>query len=492
MRNDGAAAYVDGQVLLLESQDVATRAVRIANGTIGRELLTPSDFVEGDGSLKVTPPAKSADPGTFGGSTIAVSFSWPDPKVAQIGANAVLQAFDAARSDGIKSQGDVVIAGLDRIIADSGSLDQRANLLSQKAQVVTDQQIDLAQHPQFAWAVEPRLPINGDARRMGAIGLLVGAIVGAGAAYARASRRGGFNRGDEPAAVYGAPMIGEVRIPLRAKIRPGAGARRVVLPIITEPRSAAAEAFRFAAGSIERVRAEADQPPRAVAFASPREGSNRSIAVANVALALAAGGTRVLAVDADFSEGNLTALLLPGCSVTNGFEQVVIGQCSPVDCIQPSPWDEWLSVLGVGPVSRERVTGAAYSKAVEKLMTDVKPRFDLILIDCPALLSVADGAEALSAADGAVIVLSSQELARDHVELADRLELIRPDTLGYVFFTTGMRSYLARYRRKFVPARRPPEVLPSAASGPFRPCPRPRHPSRSDGESGSAPLPQNG
>ena len=48
--------------------------------------------------------------------TITVTFTWSDPRVAQLGANAVLQAFDEARSASIKAQGDATAI---RVIAEA-------------------------------------------------------------------------------------------------------------------------------------------------------------------------------------------------------------------------------------------------------------------------------------------------------------------------------------------------------------------------------------
>ena len=87
--------YLDSQVLLLQSQDVAQRAASIANRKLGGNMLTVGDFI-GAGSKLVIAPPTTATPGAYGASIVALSFSWPDPRVAQVSVNAVLQAFDDA------------------------------------------------------------------------------------------------------------------------------------------------------------------------------------------------------------------------------------------------------------------------------------------------------------------------------------------------------------------------------------------------------------
>src|SRR5205823_4485337 len=143
----------------------------------------------GDGSsLKVTPPTTAA-PGTYGATVIAVSFTAPSAQIAQAAANAVLQAYNEARSAIIRRQDDAVVAGIGRAIAkvdrqlaqiarqlsaasssasssassgvSSGAspnaqqlmaqrpavTSQRTALVNQQAQAIVSEQVDLVQQP---------------------------------------------------------------------------------------------------------------------------------------------------------------------------------------------------------------------------------------------------------------------------------------------------------------------------------------------------------
>ena len=243
-------------------------------------------------------------------------------------------------------------------------------------------------------------------------------------AYVRASLRRGFVDRQDPAALYGVPLIGEIpAFEAEKTLRSNADPARGPLPMSADPHSAVAEAFRFAAGSVERIRAERG-PRLSLVFVSPLACAGKSMVVANLALAIAEGGTRVLAVDADAGDGDLTARLLPGTPADGGLEQVLAGQQPLANCIQPSPLNGAVAVLGSAPAPQRRVTGAARSKAASALLTTAKPSFDVVLIDSPALLQVADATELVNASDAAIIVLSPNELIRDHLEMVDRLKLI--------------------------------------------------------------------
>ena len=229
---------------------------------------------------------------------------------------------------------------------------------------------------------------------------------------------------------------------------PNGGLAGGLISVRTDPHSAAAEAFRFVAVFIERVRA-VHGPRMSVVFVSPRLSDGKSTVVANVAYALAEGGTKVLVVDADAAGGNQTARLLLGTRV-GGFEEVLAGRRTLADCVQPSPLHEAASVLGRGPAGL-LVTGAARFKAASALLAEAKASFDLVLIDSPALLEVTGAIELVSAADAAITVLGHDEPIRDHTTMADRLNLIGTKVIGYIYNQAPARATFARLQRSSSP-----------------------------------------
>jgi Mrp family chromosome partitioning ATPase len=298
-------------------------------------------------------------------------------------------------------------------------------------------------------AMQPPALVNHRWTRAGAIGLVIGILLGGALAFLLASRRRGIADRQDPAALYGVPLIGEIpAFEAERTWRPSGTATHGALPVIEDPQSAVAEAFRFAAGSVERVRASRG-PRLSLVFVSPLAGSGKSPTVANMALAVAEGGTRVLAVDAD---GDLTALLLPDAPVDQGFEQVLAGQRPLSDCIQTSPVKDEVAVLGSAPAPW-RVTGAARLQAVHDLLAEAKASYDLVLIDSPALLQVASATEVVEAADAAIIVSSPHELIEDHLEMVDRLKLLESDVIGYIYNRAPVRPHLERYQRNGSPSR---------------------------------------
>ena len=445
LQNQQPAQYLDSQVLLMESPAVAQRAASLANATLQSNSLSAGDFTVPGSSLSISPPAGAAA-GAYGSSIIGVTFIAPTARLAQVGANSLLQAYDDVRSSAMAAEFQNTIVGIDSTINQTTDPAQRAALVGERTQQLVNEQIDLAQHPTASWAIEPSSPASGGLKRAAVIGLVIGLAVGAALAYMRVTRRKGFINRQDPEALYGVPLIGEIPAfgAERALRSNGAAARG--LPMTASPHSAVAEAFRFTAGSLERIRAERG-PRLSLVFVSPLADVGKSMVVANLALAIANGGTRVLVVDADAGDGDLTARLLPGTQAVGGLEQVLAGQQPLANCIQPSPLNGAVAVLGSGPPQQRRVTGAARSKAASAMLATAKSSFDVVLIDSPALLQVADATELVNAADAAIIVLSPDELMRDHVEMVDRLKLIGSDIVGYIYNRAPMPPHLARYRR---------------------------------------------
>lgn len=457
LKDQLADQYLDRQMLLLESQDVAQRALYIANNELGGDVFELSDFSTEHGSLEISPP-EGYTPGAYGANTINLTFRWMNSSGAQTGANAVLQAFDEVRADSIKDHAAVAMGAIQQAIDDSRNQDQREELLAQRATMLVNQQIDLAQHPTFQWAVEPQSPANRDETGTAVLGLLIGAILGTAVSYALAARRQIFDDRFTPAALYGAPLIGEIpAFKGWRKGTRGGGATGGLLPVTSAPRSAAAEAFRFTAGSIERIRDAHGSTP-SVVFVAPMEGSGKGTVVANVALALAEGGRRVLAVDAD-PGGDLTALLLPDASV-DGFEQVLAGRRALVECIRTSPRNADLMVLPAGRPANGRVTGATYAKAVDSMLAASKQSVDIILIDSPALLAAANAAQLVAVADVAVVVVRSSDQVRDHRAMVERLVLVETEFVGYVNEKADVPSRRARLRRLRTESARPADPGP--------------------------------
>ena len=197
--------YLDSQVLLLQSQGVAQRAATIANTTLGSSSLTTSDFYGSGSSLEISPPTTT--PGSYGATVVTVAFKGPSAEIAQVGLNAVLQAFNNAVSDAIRAEANATIAGINYTITKSTSPAQAAALTTQRTGVIATEQNELAQRP--AVAIELATVTNHKLALDGGMGLVIGILIGAALAFVLASRRHGITGRGDPSFAAAEPLDGE-------------------------------------------------------------------------------------------------------------------------------------------------------------------------------------------------------------------------------------------------------------------------------------------
>ena len=118
-----------------------------------------------------------------------------------------------------------------------------------------------------------------------AVGVAFGLLVGAALAYVLAARRRNFASRHEPELILGAPLLADIP-------RFSEEGVKSVLPVRENPRSASAEAFRFASTVLEIQTAASGL--RSLAVVSGTLGNGKTTFTANLALAAARRGNDVL------------------------------------------------------------------------------------------------------------------------------------------------------------------------------------------------------
>ncbi|TCO51740.1 hypothetical protein EV646_101734 [Kribbella antiqua] len=128
-----------------------------------------------------------------------------------------------------------------------------------------------------------------------------------------------------------------------------------------------------------------------------------------------------------------------------------------------------MSVLRAGTTQTKPTTGMAYAEAVDKVIAEAKACFDLVLIDSPPLLSVANAVELVNDSDAAIVVLGSGESVQDHLTMLERLDQVESGVAGYVYRReAGGPRFVRRLRERSAPS--PPSG--AGLTGPVGPVPR--------------------
>ena len=260
-----------------------------------------------------------------------------------------------------------------------------------------------------------------------AVGLIVGLVVGTSIAVAKSGRQFPIEDRDEVVEILNAPLLAGV---------PDFKAERLAtsLPVRDAPDSAAAEAYRFAVSSLET--AFTGSVGHIALVASSKVGQGKTTTTANLALAAASLGYKVLAIDADFGNQDLTRLL-DTSSVRDGapgLTDLLEGRSDLTSTLWKvplaHPLDLQLMVRGTPVrVPSETLQGTSAREA----MSHLRLQFDLILIDGPPLLRVAYATSLLRLVDSVIAVIPRGSDMRDASDFRRRCDLLDRNISGFVF-----------------------------------------------------------
>ncbi|MBB5206039.1 flagellar biosynthesis protein FlhG [Inhella inkyongensis] len=123
---------------------------------------------------------------------------------------------------------------------------------------------------------------------------------------------------------------------------------------------------------------------RTLAVTSGKGGVGKTFVTANLACALAARGERVLVLDADLGLANLDVVLNLHPKLT--LHDVFTEKCTLEQAILPAPGGFSVLLAGSGMVEYSRLTPEVRDKLL-KIVDQVKPRYDWVLIDTGAGIS---------------------------------------------------------------------------------------------------------
>lgn len=268
-------------------------------------------------------------------------------------------------------------------------------------------------------ASSPNIPVDLAAGVVLGVLLSIGLIVGS-EVMASAPVR------DRKAAMHAgsATVLGSIVEDRKSKQRP--------VPVSTHPYLPRAEGFRMLLTGLQLVRSS--QEPLCMVIASTVRGEGATSTAANLSVALCHTDKRVLLVDGNLRHPGVADIL--GMDGRSGLTTVLGGQSRWQDVVQLWETQLWgerrLSVLPAGPLPGNP-SEMIDSPAMRDLLTELRAAYDVILVDSPALLSVADGSILASQSDGALVVIDVQRARQRQVsEAVGRLRMAQATVLGLV------------------------------------------------------------
>ncbi|HET9983735.1 MAG TPA: polysaccharide biosynthesis tyrosine autokinase [Longimicrobiales bacterium] len=301
-------------------------------------------------------------------------------------------------------------------------------------------------------AIAPLKPIRPNVPLSLGLALVVGLVLGAGAAVAREHMDTRVrSREDLQLATSGIPVLGMIPRIAEARVLDGSRWRRraPALPAATDgfharlvairdPRSPISEAYRSLRTNITFARPE--RAPKTLVFTSPTPGDGKSTSTSNLAATLAQQGLRCIVLDADLRRGVLHEVL--NAPREPGLSNVLVGACRVEDARSTVAVDgigrfDFLS-SGTLPPNPAELLGSPRMRA---LLDRLEEEYDAVLLDAPPLNLVTDAAVLGTNVDGVVVVARAGVTERGALHYAlEQLTAVRAPVLGTVLNDIDARS----------------------------------------------------
>ncbi|MBW7476715.1 CpsD/CapB family tyrosine-protein kinase [Paenibacillus oenotherae] len=206
------------------------------------------------------------------------------------------------------------------------------------------------------------------------------------------------------------------------------------------PTSPASEAYKILRTNIEISNIEQDL--QTIMVTSTKKSEGKSSVAANLAVAYAQSNKKVLLIDADMRNPaqhhifNLSNRIGLSSLLNQKFEWSDAAIASPV---------ENLTIITAGSAPHNPSEMLA-SKFMIHMLEELKERFEVIIIDTPPFLSVADAQIVASKCDGVILVIDSGEVNKDVAQKAkENLEFVKAKLIGVVLNNVNRRDASGYY-----------------------------------------------
>ena len=337
--------------------------------------------------------------------------------------NTVLIAVKVRDASPVQAR-DIANAMSEEFVEMVGELETSTAGAKPDARVVVEQRASIPAKP-----VIPNTALNLS------LGIIIGGLLGVGLAVIRDQLDNTVKTQETLEEITGTGTVGYIPLDKELASTPAIS--------FDSDNSSTAEAFRKLRTNLQFL--TVDHPPRVIVVTSSSPAEGKSTTSINIALALAEAERTVVLVDGDLRRPRLAKYLDVLGSV--GVSTVLSGGAALEEVLQQTKFPR-LSVLAAGPTppNPSELLG---SLAAEKMLSELRSRFDYVIIDTAPLLAVTDGAILAAKSDGALIVVKAGQTRRDQLAHAiGMLNDVGATLLGAVLTmmpTRGSGAYTYTY-----------------------------------------------
>lgn len=208
------------------------------------------------------------------------------------------------------------------------------------------------------------------------------------------------------------------------------------------------EAFRALRTNV--LFSTAQEGSKSIVVTSTGPGEGKSLVAANMAVALAQSGQRVLLIDADLRKPKVHEAL--GISQEPGLSNLLVGRSKASETVRKTSVPGlWVLPAGRTPPNPAELVGSA---RLRDFIVSLGEHFDWILIDSPPVMAVTDASLLAHHATGVLFVVGAEMTSRHAASRAlDQLEQVNARFVGAVLNRVDLDRnpyyYSQYYRREY-------------------------------------------
>ncbi|MCR4796509.1 MAG: polysaccharide biosynthesis tyrosine autokinase [Ruminococcus sp.] len=206
------------------------------------------------------------------------------------------------------------------------------------------------------------------------------------------------------------------------------------------------ESYKSIRTNVSFALSTVDKKIFAVSSSNPREG--KSTTSANIAIALAQGGNKILLIDADMRKAVQHKIF--GLKNKKGLSSAISKMSKLEECIQKDVMEN-LDVMTAGPVPPNPSELLA-SDNMGAILEQLSSEYSMILIDTPPVNVVTDAMELAKYISGIIVVLRYGVTTNEDVDAAiKKVEFAQMNMLGFIMNDVKIKKagYYSKYKNKY-------------------------------------------
>lgn len=290
------------------------------------------------------------------------------------------------------------------------------------------------------------------------LGLIGGLVLGIALAFAVEGFDARVTSREQIETELGAPVLGFI------PFIPDASGEDAGTIVRDDPTNQTSEAYRSLA--VNLLHTASATSVRTVTVTSALSGEGKSTTSANIATVIAQVGRTVILVSGDLRRPRIHELF--GIPNETGFSTVLSNSAALTD-VAWSPEIANLSIIPSGPAPDDPVALLAGERTAP-FLGQLRDAADIVIIDAPPMLPLADASILASISDGTILVVDAQRSDRDVMaESRERIETAGGSLIGVVYSNVrpgfGPVSVAYRYRPSPPASTRPARRQRRGSSG---------------------------